>query len=95
MCVHVSRNVTQVARNNGIESLEFLTPEGVGVGYPIAVFVGEELSNLVYFSYSPPILNRLTVEQDGVSASNSTTLHLSGLNFGGTQQRAGVEVWVG
>ncbi len=84
-----------MARNNGIESLEFLTPEGVGVGYPIAVFVGEELSNLVYFSYSPPILNRLTVEQDGVSASNSTTLHLSGLNFGGTQQRAGVEVWVG
>ncbi len=64
------------------ESLEYRTPEGVGANIPVAVYVGEELSNIVYFSYSPPLISRLVVEQD-VGISNTTKLKIAGINFGG------------
>jgi hypothetical protein len=68
------------------ESLQFDTPEGVGSNIPVAVYVAGDVTNTVMYSYSPPVIQRLVVEQPP-GASATTTLRMVGTNFGGLFDR--------
>ena len=63
--------------------MQFVTPMGVGAKLPVALYVDGIISNAVNYSYSPPFIQRLVVDQPPGS-STTTTLRLVGINFGGT-----------
>ena len=71
-----------LSRDNAVV---YTTPSGVGVNIPLAIYVGEQVSNVVFFSYSAPVITRLVVlENDPAVVTNIARLLITGINLGGS-----------
>ena len=60
--------------------VSFLTPSGEGISLPVFVTVGGQTSNVVSFSYSPPVIN--AINPAGGRTEGGYPVTLSGSSFG-------------